>query len=334
MMGTGCPDISQPIRQDAIFCGMAPSAQTDVWTVGRLLNWTRDWLARKQVDQPRLAAELLLAHALGCQKIELYTRFEHVPAEQQVATFRELIRQAAEHMPIAYLIGKKEFFSLEFEVSPAVLIPRPETELLAQQVIEYCRSRSQQRYDLFELGTGSGCVAIAVCKYVATAYCVASDISPEVLEVAGRNVRRHGLEERVRLVHADRLALPDGLVPAEGFDVVFANPPYVSESEWSALPRTIRQFEPKLALVAGPEGLDFYEALAGGAPAILKPGGALFVEIGCGQADKVRSLFEAGQFEHVQTWRDIGGGHERVMQFRPVRSPQAQPAPSSQASEG
>ncbi len=246
-----------------------------------------------------------------------------MPTKQQIAAFRELVRRAGEHVPIAYLIGKKEFFSLEFEISSATMIPRPETELLAQQVIEYCRSRARGRYDLFEMGTGSGCVAVAVCKYITNAHCVASDISVDALEVARRNVDRHGLSDRIRLVEADRLDLRAEVIPAEGFDVVFSNPPYVADSQWDALPETIRKFEPKLALAAGPEGLVFYDALADGAARILKPTGVVFVEIGHDQHERIKGIFERSAFEHVETWHDIGSRDERVMQFRATCPSQA-----------
>ncbi|MGB9625272.1 MAG: N5-glutamine methyltransferase family protein, partial [Phycisphaerae bacterium] len=160
---------------------MAEGTSSETWTIGRLLQWTTGWLTRHEVDQPRLSAELLIAHAFGCRKIELYTRFDGVATPEQLAAMRELVRKAAEHEPIAYLIGQKEFFSLAFEVTPAVLIPRPETETLVQKTIDLCRSHPEAPGRILDLGTGSGCIAISVAKYVPGAVVTATDISSEAI---------------------------------------------------------------------------------------------------------------------------------------------------------
>ena len=184
-----------------------PPVQDGEWTVGRVLNWTCDFLARHEVEEPRLAGEILLAHSLGCRRIELYTRFEEPLLADPRAAMRELVGRAAQHEPIAYLVGHKEFFSLTFSVTPAVLIPRPETETLVEQVIEYCRARGLAEPLLLELGTGSGCIAVAVLKHLPGARVVATDIDPAALEVARHNAERYGVESRLTLLEADRLAL-------------------------------------------------------------------------------------------------------------------------------
>jgi len=292
---------------------------SDQWTIGRLLDWTRQHLAEKDVDQPRLCAELLLAHALGCKKIDLYTRFEHVPDEQQRAALRDLVRQAAKRVPIAYLTGKKEFFSLDFEVTPAVLIPRPETELLVEEVISYCRPGNRQSWNILELGTGSGCIAVAAARYVTNARLVASDISAEALAVAGRNVERHGVADRVKLIEADGLQLPVEVIPDGGFDMIVSNPPYVSTEQVELLEPEVARYEPRVALVAGAEGLVFYRLLAGGGAKLLWPGGAVFVEVGCGQHEQVARIFaESDRFELVKVSTDLAG-IERLMHFRLTR---------------
>ena len=289
---------------------------SDQWTIGRLLDWTRQHLAEKDVDQPRLCAELLLAHALGCKKIDLYTRFEHVPDEQQRAALRDLVRQAAKRVPIAYLTGKKEFFSLDFEVTPAVLIPRPETELLVEEVISYCRPGNRQSWNILELGTGSGCIAVAAARYVTNARLVASDISAEALAVAGRNVERHGVADRVKLIEADGLKLPAEVIPDGGFDMIVCNPPYVSTEQVELLEPEVARYEPRVALVAGAEGLVFYRLLAGGGAKLLWPGGAVLVEVGCGQHEQVARIFsESERFELVKVSTDLAG-IERLMHFR------------------
>jgi release factor glutamine methyltransferase len=307
---------------------MNGEAQTNpvVWTIGRLLRWTTDYLARSEVEEPRLAAELLLAHALNCPKIELYTRFDNVPDEPTRATLRTLVRRAAEHAPIAYLIGHKEFYSLGFEVTPAVLIPRPETETLVDRAIDHCRSLGEREVRFVDVGTGSGCIAVAVLSQVPRAVGVGTDISADALQVARRNAERHQVADRLTLLQIDGLDLPPAAVPAGGFDVLVSNPPYVADAQFKSLPRNVREHEPRAALSAGPGGVDgadgadglaFYRLFAARASEILAPGGSILVEIGYDQREAVVGVFaRAGRYSHVGTWRDPGGQHERVVQFR------------------
>ncbi|HRR83973.1 MAG TPA: peptide chain release factor N(5)-glutamine methyltransferase, partial [Phycisphaerae bacterium] len=263
--------------------------QPTVWTIGRLLDWTAKWFREKQVEGGRLAAELLLARALNCRKIDLYTRYDSEPSEDQRRAFRELVRQAGDHTPIAYLLGSREFFSLEFQVGPAVLIPRPETEALAQRMIDLCRSTRERRWRILDLGTGSGCVAVAVAKYAPNAVLVASDISEEALAVARANIEHHGLSDRIRTVVADGFALPAECIPEGGFDAVVSNPPYISEAVYANLPPNIRDHEPRVALVPPcSDGLEMYRRFASEAPAVLGPGGRLLAEIGHDQLAAVQ----------------------------------------------
>jgi release factor glutamine methyltransferase len=304
---------------------MSTEAQINpvVWTIGRLLRWTTDYLARSEVEDPRLAAELLLAHALGCPKIELYTRFDTVPDEPTRAALRTLVRRAADHAPIAYLIGHKEFYSLDFEVTPAVLIPRPETETLVDRAIEHCRSLGNREVRFIDVGTGSGCIAVAVLSQVRNAVGVGTDISAEALQVARRNAERHQVADRLTWLQIDGLDLPPEAVPAGGFDLLVSNPPYVADAQLDALPRNVREHEPRAALSAGPDGADgadglaFYRLFAARASEILAPGGSILVEIGYDQREAMVAVFaRAGRYSHVGTWRDPGGPHDRVVQFR------------------
>lgn len=282
-------------------------ATTPDWTVGRLLDWTRGFLAEKRIDEPRLSAELLLAHALACRKIDLYTRFEQRPAPPQVAAFRELVRRAAAQEPIAYLVGHKEFYSIDLLVSPAVLIPRPETELLVEAAVMHCRAAGHERCDVLDLGTGSGCVAIAVARLVPGAAVVATDVSPDALDVARRNVERLALAERVRLAVADGPDLPAELRPAAGFDLILCNPPYIAEPHRAALPANVRDYEPALALFGGADGLSLIRRLAAGAGALLAPSGRLLLEVADGQADAVAALFTETGWRHERTTPDAAG---------------------------
>jgi release factor glutamine methyltransferase len=294
--------------------------KSQAWTIGRLLDWTTAWFRERDVEGGRLAAELLLARALGCRKIELYTRFEQEPPEPQRTAFRELVKLAGQHTPIAYLLGSREFFSLEFNVSPAVLIPRPETEALVQRVIDLAREWRERTVHVLDLGTGSGCVAISIAKYASNTQVVAVDVSAEALAVAGSNVERHGLSDRVRLVEADWLALPKEVVPPSGFDVIATNPPYISAAIFEGLPPNVRDHEPQLALTPGGDGLEMFRKLAADAPAVLAPEGRLLTEIAFDQKDAVVQIFAAaGGWTYVGSHRERTDPHERVLEFAVAR---------------
>lgn len=300
---------------------MSADATTEIWTIRRLLEWTVAWLTRRGVAEARLSAEVLLAHALSCDRIWLYARFDEVPPAEQVAVFRDLVRRAGEHTPIAYLVGKKEFYSLTFEVTAAVLIPRPETETLVDRVVQLGRSGTTPVRDVWDVGTGSGCIAVAVCKQLPEVRCLASDVSADALSVAARNVARHGLADRIRLVEADGLSITPRDAPDHGFDVLVSNPPYISTADLPTLDATVRDYEPSVALSAGDDGMRFFRMLAERAGRWVREGGALLVEFGYGQVSAVRQIVEAGgAFVHTGTWRDAASGHERVMQFE-RRSP-------------
>lgn len=282
-------------------------ATTQTWPIGRLLSWTREFLAGKGVDEPRLSAELLLAHALGCRKIELYTRFEQAPSPLQVEAFRELVRQAAAHAPIAYLVGHKEFYSLDLFVSPDVLIPRPETELLVDRVVAVSRARGGAALHVLDIGTGSGCVAIAVAHLCPNALVLATDVSGAALEVAARNVERHRVADRVTLCEASGSDLPAERVPDGRFDVIVSNPPYIADGQRSTLPANVRDHEPALALFGGPDGLDVIRAIARDGLRLLAEHGRAFIEVAEGQADAAAGEFVAAGWAWLDTHRDAAG---------------------------
>jgi release factor glutamine methyltransferase len=247
----------------------------DVWTVGRLLTWTTDWLAGKGSDSPRLDAEVLLAHVRGCPRIALYTAFDDVVDEAGRTRFRGLVKRRGEGEPVAYLVGSREFFSLALAVSPAVLIPRPETEGLVVRAIDLCRHLESPR--IADVGTGSGAIAVALAKHLPKAHLVATDISADALAVAQANVTRHAFDSRIELVGCDLLDSPSAAGP---FDCIVSNPPYVRADEFAGLPRDVRDHEPKSALVAGPTGVEVVERLVEAAESRLATGGWLLVEIG------------------------------------------------------
>jgi len=283
----------------------------DVWTVGRLLTWTTDWLATKGSDSPRLDAEVLLAHVRGCQRILLYTAFDTPVADAERARFRELVKRRGEGEPVAYLVGSREFFSLPFAVSPAVLVPRPETEGLVVRAIDLCQGLDAPR--IMDVGTGSGAIAVTLAKRVPRARLVATDISAAALDVARENARRHGVADRIEFLECDLCGDPRA---AGLFDVIASNPPYVREDEFAALPRDVRLHEPKGALVAGPTGVEVIARLAGEAVGRLASGGWLLVEIGPNVAASAEAAVAAVPgLECGATLKDLAG-LPRILQAR------------------
>ena len=293
-----------------------PATNRSEWTLGRLLSWTSEYLAGRKVEEARLASEVLLAHAAGCRRIDLYVRFDEVLPTDQLDRFRTSVRRAAAHEPIAYLIGEKEFFSLSMLVTPDVLIPRPETETLVECVIDHCREADLKEPLLIDLGTGSGCIAVAVLTQLEGARVVATDLSAAALAVAQKNAERHGVRERLTLAQADRLALPAETLPEGGFDVLMSNPPYVTPEAADCLGATVRAYEPRAALTDEVDGLSFFRAIAAEGPGLLGAGGCVVVEVGDEQAPAVlETMVAMGRLEHEATLKDRTVGHDRVLKF-------------------
>lgn len=290
-----------------------PATQSEPWTVGRLLAWTKDHFEHHGLDQAQLCAQLLLAHALGCERLDLFLRFDSAPDDDQLAAFRELVRRGASGVPVAYLIGQKEFFSLRFRVTPDVLVPRPETETLVEAALEVARGADRPIESILEPCTGSGCVAVALASQLLDVRITATDASAAALGVAGENVAAHGLSDRIALLGGDLFAgLTDG---AAGFDMVVGNPPYVRTADLSGPSEAVARHEPRCALDGGPDGLDVTRRILSEAPARLRAGGWLLLEVGYDQGEAVRGLYEGAGLTEVRGFRD-GLGHERVIAGR------------------
>jgi release factor glutamine methyltransferase len=278
-------------------------SEDQIWTVGRLLTWTTDFLRGKGADSPRLDAEVLLAHARGCQRIELYTAFEEEPTEAVRTAFRELVGRRAKGAPVAYLVGRREFFSLMFEVTPDVLIPRPETESLVVRAIDLAKSLAGAELQIADIGTGSGIIAVTVAKHVKNCQVTAIDVSAAAIEVAKQNADKHGEAERVEFVESDLFAaVPTGAQ----FDLILSNPPYVASDEMAGLSADVRDYEPHLALDGGAKGTEVIERLIPQAAERLKAGGWLLMEVGSENAGRVEQLVKANtSFELAETLKDI-----------------------------
>jgi release factor glutamine methyltransferase len=277
----------------------------EIWTIQKLLNWVTDYLTKKGVEAPRLSGEMLLCHVLGLKRIELYTQFDRQVEQVQLEQLRGLVKRAGEHEPVAYLTGRCEFYSLSLVITRDCLIPRPETELLVERAVEFLRGRKGPGRVL-DLCTGCGCIAAAVAKNCKDAQVVATDISDAALAVAAQNIRLHGLEERVKLLCGDLFDPIIAGLDDTRFDLIVSNPPYVSHAEFEKLDRNVREFEPRLALDGGPDGLDVYRRIVGRADEFLKPDGAMMLEIGYAQGPAVKELLQnTGFFSQVRIEKDF-----------------------------
>lgn len=275
----------------------------ETWTVLRVLQWTTDYLAQKGVARGRLDAELMLSDTLDLDRVGLYLNYDRPLAPSELGAFRERVGRRGRREPLQYILGRTEFWSLPILVTPAVLIPRADTEVLVEEALK----RAECPCSILDVGTGSGAIAVALAHELPAAVVTAVDVSAEALAVAAENVRANGVEGGVRLQQADLGALPGG-----PYDQIVANPPYIPEGELAELMPEVRDFEPHLALCGGADGLDCYRHLLPAAAACLKPAGWLLLEVGCGQAPQVLELLRENGFDDRFTARDLSG-IERVV---------------------
>lgn len=293
------------------------SVGTETWSIKRLLEWTTSFFTRKAIDSPRLSAELLLAHVLACPRIKLYTDYERIPADDQLARFREFVRRAAEHEPIAYLTGVAHFFGLELEICSGVLIPRPDTETLVEQVIHLVRNTPGfETPRVLDLCTGSGCIALALAARVKSAQIVATDISDTCVDLARRNAAKLKLSDRVTVHQGDLFEALRDPVDAAPFHLILSNPPYISSGQIAGLDRNVREYEPAGALDGGADGLDFHRRILAAAADRLLPEGRCFLEIAFDQGQAARDLAaKYSAFDDARVFKD-SAGNDRVLTAR------------------
>lgn len=275
-------------------------AKNESWTVLEILRWTTGYFKEKGIATARLDAECLLADALGTERLRLYIDFEKPVTPEERDRYRALVRRRTdERLPVALLLGKKEFWSLPLEVTPDVLVPRPETETLVEAALQ-ASAKMDAELEIFDLGTGSGAIALALAKELPEARITASDLSAAALEVARRNAEQLELASRLELLCGD------GFEPVTGrrFDLIVSNPPYLAESEAPGLAPELSH-EPKQALFAGPEGTELLCRIAAQAGDRLKPGGWLGLELAPHQAEQVMGWLREAGFEHVTAHRDL-----------------------------
>ena len=283
----------------------AATPAADVWTVRRLLDWTAADLERRAVDAPTLSAQMLLGHVLGLSRIELYTHFDRPLTGEERDRFRGLVQRAREHEPVQYLVGSAGFYGLDLDVSPSVLIPRPETETLVEAALTSLKNagRSDAELRVLDLCTGSGAIALALASHLPKATVIASDLSEDAAAVARANASKLGLSERVDVRVGDLfLAVAD----EPPFDLIACNPPYIPSAEVDRLDRNVRDYEPRLALDGGANGLDVIHRLLADAPAHLVAGGLLLAEMQFDQGPTLRGLAEAsGDWDEVDVLKDL-----------------------------
>lgn len=290
----------------------AEAAKHEVWSIRRVLTWAGDDLRRRGNETARLDVELLLGRVLGLDRIGLILQAERPLAARELAAFRELFKRRRSGEPVAYLLGEREFYGHALRVDARVLIPRPDSERLVEVALERTRARNMLGAAL-DLCTGSGCIAIAFARQRPTWSVTASDISGDALAVATENAHRTGAIRNLRLVQGSLFAA----VAGQRFDLITANPPYIASAELAELPLDVRDFEPRLALDGGVDGLDLVREIATQAPAHLTTGGLLALEIGADQGPRALEILRAQGYLAPELARDLGGRDRVVSGYAP-----------------
>lgn len=283
----------------------------DSWTILRMILWSAEYLTDKGVQSGRLDAEWLLSAALGVDRLQLYLQYDRPLSPEEREAFKPLLRRRASREPLQYIIGRTGFRQLVLKTDPRVLIPRPETEVLVQEVLDWAAARRRSIGRVWDVGTGTGAVALSLAAEGACTRVVATDVSPEALAVAADNAERYDLSA---LVEFREGGLFEPLEAGERFDIIVSNPPYVAESEREGLQPEVRDWEPPEALFAGKDGLDVIRQLVAGAPEHLLAGGLLALECGLGQAKNIATDLNAtGAFTAVRIRPDLTGRPRFVM---------------------
>jgi len=291
----------------------APIEGDETWTVLRLMRWSGEYLEGKGVERGRLDAEHLLADVLGVERLQLYLQFDRPVIGPELDRFRPLLKRRAKREPLQYILGRVGFRELDLEVDRDVLIPRPETEILLDEVLEWARGLGVAGLEALDVGTGSGAIALSLLREGPFSRVVATDVSDAALTVARRNSESTGLWEGVEFRSGSFF---DPVADDEIFDLVVSNPPYVAEAEALALQPEVRDWEPGQALFGGPDGLAAIRTIVAEAGLHLKPGGMLALEVGLGQSGPVVALLEStGDYTDVRVRRDLTG-RERVVLSR------------------
>ena len=267
-------------------------------TVLEAINLSTEFLGKRNIESPRINAELLLAHTLSCKRLDLYLSYDRPLNEDEVNIYREFIRRRSKYEPLQYIIGKVEFFGLEFIVNPSVLIPRQETEILAETIIN--SFKKEDNLKILDIGVGSGNISVSVAKHLHNSKITATDISEQALATAKNNAEMNSVSEKINFINHN--ILKDDL--NEEFDIIVSNPPYISEKEFPELKDELKVYEPKSALTDFSDGLNYFKVISSKAKGLLKNNGKIFFEVGQGQSEDVEKILRENNFKEILIVKD------------------------------
>ena len=288
-------------------------ANNEIWTIGRILKWTEQYFEQKGVETPRLDAEVLLSHLLKKQRIYLYVHFDEPLQAEELAAYREMIKKRVAHVPVAYILGEKEFMGLTFQVTSDTLVPRPDTEILVQAAVDALKGMPPEAHRFADIGTGSGAICLSVLHFTENTEADTVDISPGARAVAEQNAAALGLTERITF-HTGDLLEP---IKDKTYTAILSNPPYIPQADIETLAPEVRCKEPMTALCGGADGLDFYRRLCAEAPDMLLAGGFMAFEVGIHQAEAVANLAqEHPLIERTEIIKDYAGIDRVVVAWR------------------
>ncbi len=287
------------------------AAQT-VWTIGRILKWTENFFREKGIESPRLDAEVLVAYLLQKERIYLYVHFDEPLERAELARFHEMVKKRVQRVPVAYILGEKEFMGLTFKVTSDTLVPRPDTEVLVQAAIERLKALGRPA-KFADIGTGTGAICLSVLHYTEDTTAATVDISPTARAVAEENAVALGLTERVTFYTGDLLEP----LKEQEFAAILSNPPYIPDGDVAGLQAEVRLSEPHTALAGGADGLDFYRRLCSEGPELLENGGFMTFEVGVGQAHAVEALAKENELiARTEIIKDLAGIERVVVAYR------------------
>lgn len=286
------------------------------WTIRDMIKWGREFFTGRGIDEARLTIEMMVCAALEIKRIDLYTDHDRPLSKLELGLIRSMVERRLQREPLQYILGKADFYGHTYSVSPAVLIPRPETELISERVSRYCRAHAQQTFRCLDLGTGSGCIPISIILHTQNTVWTALDVSEQALAVAKANAIQLGANERFEVTRANILnELPTG----GPWDIITMNPPYVGENEIDELAPELKNYEPLSALTDHADGLTFYRRIAEITHNILAPGGVVFLEIGYDQLADVEKILRPF-FGHLAVVPDLAGIPRMIVLEQPVSS--------------
>ena len=282
------------------------------WTILSLLEWSTEYLQERGFESTRLNAELLLCHTLQCERIQLYTNFDKPLTPNELSVYKSYLKRRLSHEPVQYILGETEFMGLTLKVDKRVLIPRPETEILVEHVIELAKMAGAK--SILDIGTGSGNIPVSLAKFINEIEIDSMDISKDALDVARANADLHNVGNRIRFIHGDIHSYADHL-NKHSYDIIVSNPPYISSSEFTSVTPEVSEYEPSIATTDRGDGFTFYRTIQSAGKQLLKGNGWVIVEVAYNQSKEVAGLFASAGYKDIETISDYAG-IERIVKAR------------------